>query len=67
MKDDPQIPFIRQMKTGFTGEICTVSGIYKSDCAHSIQRALPLGHTFPPCDYCRHEVVWIYVRTFQSK
>ena len=56
------------MTTGKTGERCVVSGIYKSDgCGHSVERSIPAGHTFPPCEHCHKAVTWTLVRAAQTK
>jgi hypothetical protein len=52
-----------------TGDTCTVSGIYKSSgqCGHSVERAIPEGHTFPPCGHCHSAITWTLVRKTQTQ
>jgi hypothetical protein len=55
--------------SGTTGQTCTVSGIYRSSgtCGHAVERAIPLGHTFPPCEHCHRAITWILVRATQTR
>ena len=32
-----------------TGQVTQVSGIYRANCGHRPERAIPKGHIFPPC------------------
>ena len=51
-----------------TGETNGVSGIYKSThCGKSVERAIPEGHKFPPCEHCHQAVTWVFVRRTQTK
>jgi hypothetical protein len=47
---------------GHTGQVNHVSGIYRSTGCHSVERAIPKGHTFPPCAHCHKAVTWVLVR-----
>lgn len=47
--------------TGRTGQTNHVSGIYRDTC-HGHERAIPQGHTFPPCSGCQKAVTWVLVR-----
>jgi hypothetical protein len=47
--------------TGRTGQTNPVSGIYRDSC-HRQERAIPKGHTFPPCAHCHKAVTWVLVR-----
>jgi len=54
--------------SGKTGEINTVSGIYRSvGCAHSVERSIPEFHRFPPCEHCHHAVTWVLVRPAHTR
>lgn len=48
---------------GTTGHPCPKSGIWRSlsNC-HSVEIALSVGETFPPCRYCRAAVTWILIQ-----
>lgn len=47
---------------GYTGQVNHVSGIYRSEGCHSVERSIPYGHVFPPCAHCHHAVKWVLVR-----
>ena len=49
-----------------TGQVCPVSGVYRAvgNCGHSVERVIPAGHAFPPCEYCREkgerkDITWV--------
>ena len=48
--------------TGTTGQTNNVSGIYRSNHCHGAERAIPKGHTFPPCPHCHARITWTLVR-----
>ncbi len=48
--------------TGKTGQKNPVSGIYRANCGHEPERAIPKGHEFPPCQHCHRAVTWTLVR-----
>ena len=51
-----------------TGERNEVSGIYKSThCGKTIERAMPKGHIFPPCEQCHKSVEWVLVRKTETE
>lgn len=44
------------------------SGVYRAvgNCGHSVERVIPRGQTFPPCEYCAERtgyksITWILV------
>jgi hypothetical protein len=41
-----------------TGDINRVAGIYQSTCRDRERITMPLGHKFPPCPNCGHDVSW---------
>lgn len=45
-----------------TGQKCTTSGIYRSDCTCHSEMTLAQGKTFPPCSDCKRAVNWTLVR-----
>jgi hypothetical protein len=45
-----------------TGQVNQVSGIYRADCGNRPERAIPKGHTFPPCPHCHRPINWTLVR-----
>ena len=47
---------------GHTGQTNHVSGIYRADHRNRPERAIPKGHTFPPCPQCRSCITWTLVR-----
>jgi hypothetical protein len=56
-----------------TGQICPVSGVYRAvgNCGHSVEKVIPKGHIFPPCEYCERKtgykaVTWVLVVATQS-
>ena len=57
-----------------TGQICEKSGVYRAegDCGHSVERVIPKGQVFPPCEYCREtgtrrDIFWVLVMETQDK
>jgi hypothetical protein len=57
-----------------TGQVCPVSGVYRAvgNCGHSVERVIPQGHIFPPCEYCRDTIGfkainWVLVVETQPK
>ena len=51
-----------------TGERNEVSGIYKSThCGRTVERAMPKGHIFPPCEQCSKNVEWVLVRKTETE
>jgi molecular chaperone GrpE (heat shock protein) len=34
---------------------------------HSVERAIPEGHRFPPCAHCHQAVTWVIVRVTHTK
>ena len=50
-----------------TGQVCPVSGVYRAvgNCGHSVERVIPQGTIFPPCEYCQktgdQAVTWVLV------
>jgi len=56
-----------------TGQVCEVSGVYRAigNCGHSVERVIPRGQVFPPCEYCREkgdrkDIVWVLVAETQA-
>jgi hypothetical protein len=56
-----------------TGQVCDVSGVYRAvgNCGHSVERVIPQGHVFPPCEYCREkgtrkDITWVLVAETQA-
>jgi hypothetical protein len=56
-----------------TGQVCDVSGVYRAvgNCGHSVERVIPQGHVFPPCEYCREngirkDIAWVLVVETQA-
>jgi hypothetical protein len=57
-----------------TGQVCTISGVYRAvgNCGHSVERVIPAGQVFPPCEYCREkgdrkDITWVLVVETQAK
>ena len=57
-----------------TGQVCIVSGVYRAvgNCGHSVERVIPEGQVFPPCEYCREQgkrkdITWVLVTETQAK
>jgi hypothetical protein len=57
-----------------TGQVCEVSGVYRTiaNCGHSMEKVIPQGHVFPPCEYCkergeRKNITWVLVTETQAK
>jgi hypothetical protein len=57
-----------------TGQVCSVSGVYRAigNCGHSVERVIPEGQVFPPCEYCREQgnrkdITWVLVVETQAK
>ena len=56
-----------------TGQVCEVAGVYRAvgNCGHSVERVIPKGHVFPPCEYCREQgtrkdITWVLVTETQA-
>jgi hypothetical protein len=60
------VEFESEIGMSHTGQTNYVSGIYRSVGCHSVERAIPYGHTFPPCPHCHHSVAWVLVRRTQT-
>jgi hypothetical protein len=42
------------------------------NCGHSVERVIPQGQVFPPCEYCREkgdrkDITWVLVVETQAK
>jgi hypothetical protein len=48
--------------SGRTGQMNTVSGIYRADHCNKPERAMPQGKVFPPCPNCHSVITWTLVR-----
>jgi hypothetical protein len=49
-------------KGGYTGDVCSVSGIYRCECGTRQERPFAQGHIFPPCEKCQKRAFWMLVR-----
>ena len=50
-----------------TGEICTVSGLYRSENCKKCGRPeqtdrMDRGDTFPPCTKCTYAIIWTLIQ-----